>query len=91
MPGDGNHEGRHNDPEEYAQRPVDPPQLPSGWSFNSERFYDFLELLPSGYRFAFEFNDPSWHNPQAYEAPEHAQHRLVGRRMRESQCGFHPF
>lgn len=43
-------------------------QLPSRWHFNRERFYDFLESLPSGYRFAFEFRDPSWHNPQAYDA-----------------------
>ncbi len=43
-------------------------QLPGGWQFNRERFYDFLESLPSGYRFAFEFHDPSWYNAQAYEA-----------------------
>jgi uncharacterized protein YecE (DUF72 family) len=43
-------------------------QLPPRWNFNPERFYDFLESLPSGYRFAFEFMDPSWHNPMAYDA-----------------------
>lgn len=43
-------------------------QLPPRWHFNPERFYDFLESLPSGFRFAFEFRDPSWHNPQAYDA-----------------------
>jgi uncharacterized protein YecE (DUF72 family) len=43
-------------------------QLPPGWNFNAERFYDFLESLPSGYRFAFEFRDPSWHNSLVYDA-----------------------
>lgn len=43
-------------------------QLPPGWRFNAERFYDFLESLPSGFRFAFEFRNPTWNNPQAYDA-----------------------
>lgn len=43
-------------------------QLPAGWRFNRERFYDFLESLPAGFRFAFEFRDPSWYNAEAYEA-----------------------
>jgi len=43
-------------------------QLPPRWRFNADRLYDFLEILPSGYRYAFEFRDTSWMNPQAYEA-----------------------
>jgi uncharacterized protein YecE (DUF72 family) len=43
-------------------------QLPAAWRFNAERFYDFLESLPSGFRFAFEFKNSTWNNPQAYDA-----------------------
>ena len=43
-------------------------QLPPKWKFDPERFYDFLEALPAGLRYAFELRDPSWLNPSAYEA-----------------------
>ncbi|RJR33679.1 MAG: DUF72 domain-containing protein [Desulfobacteraceae bacterium] len=43
-------------------------QLPPSWGFNAERFYDFLESLPAGFRFAFEFRNPTWNNTQAYDA-----------------------
>ena len=43
-------------------------QLPPKWHFNPERFYDFLEALPPEHRYAFEFRDPSWQDPKAYEA-----------------------
>ena len=43
-------------------------QLPPKWHFNRERFFDFLEMLPDNHRYAFEFRDQSWHNPEAYEA-----------------------
>jgi uncharacterized protein YecE (DUF72 family) len=43
-------------------------QLPPKWRFNRERFYDFLEALPDGHRFAFEFRDPSWQHPLVYKA-----------------------
>jgi len=43
-------------------------QLPPRWRFNPERFYDFLEILPTNYRYAFEFRDTSWMDPAAYEA-----------------------
>jgi uncharacterized protein YecE (DUF72 family) len=42
-------------------------QLPGNWTFNAERLETFLQTLPDGYRCAFEFRDPSWHNAQAYE------------------------
>ncbi len=43
-------------------------QLPPKWRFNPERFFDFLESLPSKYRYAFELRDPSWLDHRAYEA-----------------------
>lgn len=41
-------------------------QLPPQWSFNRERLGSFLNALPSGYRFAFEFWDASWFNEDTY-------------------------
>jgi uncharacterized protein YecE (DUF72 family) len=43
-------------------------QLPPKWRFNPDRFFDFLESLPSEYRYAFELRDPSWLDHRAYEA-----------------------
>jgi uncharacterized protein YecE (DUF72 family) len=43
-------------------------QLPPKWRFNPERFRGFLAALPRDYRYAFEFRDPSWYHPEAYEA-----------------------
>lgn len=42
-------------------------QLPPRWKFNAERFQHFLSILPSKYRYAFEFRDPSWYNQQTYD------------------------
>jgi uncharacterized protein YecE (DUF72 family) len=42
-------------------------QLPPAWRFDESRFRHFLESLPSTYRYAFEFRDPSWYHDQAYE------------------------
>ncbi len=42
-------------------------QLPPQWSFNRERLSLFLQALPSGYRYAFEFRDASWFKPETYE------------------------
>jgi uncharacterized protein YecE (DUF72 family) len=42
-------------------------QLPPNWGLNAERLHAFLEVLPDGYRFAFEFRDPSWFDTQVYE------------------------
>jgi uncharacterized protein YecE (DUF72 family) len=42
-------------------------QLPPRWRFNRERFHAFLEALPQDCRYAFEFRDPSWFVPEAYE------------------------
>jgi uncharacterized protein YecE (DUF72 family) len=45
-------------------------QLPPRWGLNLERLNDFLETLPAGFRYAFEFRDKSWLDPMAYEAME---------------------
>jgi uncharacterized protein YecE (DUF72 family) len=41
-------------------------QLPPGWSVNVERLASFLEALPVGNRYAFEFRDASWHIDEVY-------------------------
>lgn len=38
-------------------------QLPPRWNRNVERLADFLEALPAGYRYAFEFRDSRWWDP----------------------------
>ena len=43
-------------------------QLPPHWNYDGERLQSFLGILPTGYRYTFEFRDPSWFNEQAYEA-----------------------
>ena len=42
-------------------------QLPPRWRFNPQRFNNFLESLPTDYRYAFEFRDPTWFDTSAYE------------------------
>jgi uncharacterized protein YecE (DUF72 family) len=42
-------------------------QLPPGWNYNSDRFKIFIGLLPSGYRYTFEFRNHSWCNEEVYE------------------------
>jgi uncharacterized protein YecE (DUF72 family) len=42
-------------------------QLPPNWNCNRERLAAFLEVLPKGYNYAFEFRDPSWFNEDIYE------------------------
>lgn len=41
-------------------------QLPPRWKVNLERFEEFLESLPSGHKYVFEFRDQSWFAPQVY-------------------------
>lgn len=43
-------------------------QLPPHWERDLERLEYFLASLPKGYRYAFEFRDPSWFHSQVYEA-----------------------
>lgn len=35
-------------------------QLPPNWKKNADRLKSFLEELPKGFRFTFEFRDPDW-------------------------------
>lgn len=42
-------------------------QLPPRWKANLERLGSFLEALPSGFRYAFEFRDPSWFQERVYD------------------------
>lgn len=42
-------------------------QLPPRWNVNTVRLDSFLRMLPKGYRYAFEFRDPSWFNDEVYD------------------------
>jgi uncharacterized protein YecE (DUF72 family) len=42
-------------------------QLPPHFEMNIQRLDDFLEALPRGHRYAFEFRDPSWSNPEIFQ------------------------
>lgn len=42
-------------------------QLPGKWHLNLERFQQFIQQLPSQYRYAFEFRDTSWLVPEVYQ------------------------
>ena len=41
-------------------------QLPPQWNCNPGRLRAFLEALPDGYRWVFEFRDESWWNDEVY-------------------------
>lgn len=43
-------------------------QLPPRWNKNLARLVDFLDRLPAGHRYAFEFRDPSWLADDVYRA-----------------------
>ncbi len=45
-------------------------QLPPKWHVNPERLESFIESLPHGYSYAFEFRDTSWFNDNIYEILE---------------------
>ena len=42
-------------------------QLPPNWELDRDRLADFLALLPSYRRCAFEFRNPTWNTPQIYD------------------------
>ena len=42
-------------------------QLPPHWRCNTERLKEFVKLLPSNMRFAFEFREQSWFNKEIYD------------------------
>jgi uncharacterized protein YecE (DUF72 family) len=41
-------------------------QLPPKWKVNEQRLDDFLQQLPTGYRYAFEFRNPTWYTDEIY-------------------------
>lgn len=45
-------------------------QLPPNWRVNAERLEAFLDKLPKGHRYTFEFRDPSWHCQEIYKLLE---------------------
>ncbi len=47
-------------------------QLPPRWQAVPERLRDFARSLPRGYRYVFEFRDPSWFLPEIYQVLEEA-------------------
>ena len=55
-------------------------QLPPNFDPNISRFERFLEALPRGQRYAFEFRNPSWNNPDIF-------HLL--RKHNAAYCVFH--
>ena len=42
-------------------------QLPPKWKVNVARLKEFLEVLPPGYRYAFEFRNETWYHEEIYE------------------------
>ena len=51
-------------------------QLPPGWQINTERFAEFLEKLPKGYRYTFEFRNTTWYDEEIYKL------------LRKNNCAF---
>ena len=43
-------------------------QLPPNWNLNRQRLRAFLEVLPTDFKYAFEFRDPSWFHHEVYDA-----------------------
>ncbi len=43
-------------------------QLPPYWQLDLGRLKSFLRALPRGYRYTFEFRDPTWFHPEVYQA-----------------------
>jgi uncharacterized protein YecE (DUF72 family) len=45
-------------------------QLPPGWHVNAERLASFVDVLPPGQRYAFEFRHASWYADPVYDVLE---------------------
>jgi len=59
-------------------------QLPPRWRRDTGRLQRFLDGLPEGNRYAFEFRDRSWDRPEVYDALQergaaHCIYQLAGR------------
>ena len=42
-------------------------QLPPGWQVNADRLAVFLEAIPSGHRYVFEFRNESWLQKEVFD------------------------
>lgn len=51
-------------------------QLPPKWKVNAERLRNFIKSLPTGYRYTFEFREPTWYSDDVYTI------------LREHNCAF---
>jgi uncharacterized protein YecE (DUF72 family) len=51
-------------------------QLPPKWKINAERLSFFLQALPAGHRYTFEFRDHTWYTPEVLDL------------LRQHQCAF---
>lgn len=45
-------------------------QLPPGWKANPERLLEFIENLPKGYKYAFEFRNHTWYTDEVFKILE---------------------
>lgn len=45
-------------------------QLPPGWKLNLERFEEFVNILPKGYRYTFEFRNHTWYTNEVFDLLE---------------------
>ncbi len=55
-------------------------QTPPFWTKDTNRLATFLEALPIGHQYSFEFRHESWHSPDVYE---------LLRRANAAFCQFH--
>lgn len=51
-------------------------QLPPYWKLNLDRFIFFLQALPKGYRYAFEFREESWLCKEIFSLLKRYKHAL---------------
>lgn len=51
-------------------------QLPPSWKLNLTRLSDFVNMLPKGYRYVFEFRNAEWYVTEVYEI------------LRQHNCAF---
>lgn len=42
-------------------------QLPPNWRLDIDRFTDFVDILPAGLDYVFEYRDHSWFDPRLYQ------------------------
>ena len=60
-------------------------QLPPNLKVDLERLAGFLDLLPRGLRFTFEFREASWFRDDVYDASARARRRALRLRVRPAR------